>query len=212
MSRLLKPGTPPSTGAERQPRIPPWQRDKQSAEGATNGGADGAALTAAPAAAVVPAPAVPSAGDGAEPATLAPDASGAGRLALADSLSSSSARFFGTAVSFRGSDGEAGGSGVGKGRKSCPALSRSLQPTPSVRTEALSRDQAQAHSRLSIPKQSPMFAHESSAVARSRLRSRPRAALPSRRAPTLAIRARQGQIVARRAARPVESFDRKGRV
>lgn len=144
----------------------PWQRDRHAADGAVSTGADGKAGTTAPlpppaavAGALTEAAGVGAAGAG---------ASVAGRFGFsAVSLASSSrGRFFGaTAVSSRGTvvDGDAGGSGVGRGRESCPALSRALQAAPGANSEKPSRNQAQT--RLSILKQSPSLERESSALA-----------------------------------------------
>jgi hypothetical protein len=154
MSRLAKPGTPPSTGAAKQPCSAPWQRDKQAAEGAVKVGSGVGAEAAGDGVA---------AGAGADAAGAGTEAVGAPRGAgvvvvatgaLFSGDSSELARFFGAAgASMRGAAlvATAGGSGVGRGR-SC---SLPLQPTASANSAAAGTNHARRP--LSILKQSPSF-------------------------------------------------------
>ena len=118
-----------------------------------NTGADGKAGAAV----LLPPPAAAVAGALALPALAGGAAAGAGAsaerfgLAAGSFASSSSGRFFGAvAASSRSgvADGAAGGSGVGKGRESWPALSRALQAAPGAKSRKPGRNQA--HMRLSM--------------------------------------------------------------
>lgn len=151
---MPKPGTPPSTGALKQPCMAPWQRPRHAAEGAANVGADGSGAGAA----LVPPAATTGGAVGAVVAEGATVATGAGAVAseagffgLAAAASSSIGRFLGElAASSRGGAGvaDAGGSGDGNGRESCSILSRDLQAAVGAKTEQPSRNQA--HTRLSM--------------------------------------------------------------